>query len=101
MKIKFNIRDPSDWGKVTLRDIRNSGGSSILSVYEDSLFTCLQANYPGLDIFLLCNMKTRSSLEEGMVSFTPKVSSLALEGDGESKTIFRRSEGETSYKSAQ
>lgn len=43
----FDIEYPSDWGKVTAKDIKKSGGSSLLSYSNNSLFQCLKSVYPG------------------------------------------------------
>lgn len=45
---KLNVKNPSDWGKVTTQQIHNLGGGSLLSHrYRDSLFHCLQSVYKG------------------------------------------------------
>lgn len=51
LKIKFNIRKPSDWGNVKIQDVRDAGGSSLLSYYyNSSLFTCLRSIYKGFKL---------------------------------------------------
>lgn len=40
---KFNIRSPSDWGKVTWDQVREGGGVGLLSRYGGSLFSAVKA----------------------------------------------------------
>lgn len=52
IKNKFHIKEPRDWGKVTVRDIQSAGGISILErYYQRSLFKCLQTVYRGFFIY--------------------------------------------------
>lgn len=45
---KLNIKNPSDWGKVTQNCIYELGGCSLLTrYYNGSLFACLQSIYQG------------------------------------------------------
>lgn len=55
----FNIRNPSDWGKLTTRDIRKSGGVSLLSnYYNNSLFRCLKSIYTGdCKLYMILRLK--------------------------------------------
>lgn len=49
IQLKFDIKEPRDWGKITVKEIRKHGGVSLLSnYYNNSLFSCLQATYPGI-----------------------------------------------------
>lgn len=50
LKVKFQIREPSDWGKVTIQDINAHGGASLLKYYQSSLFKCLQSIFTGWKI---------------------------------------------------
>ena len=46
--IKLNIKNASDWGKITTRQFYEFGGSSLLtSYYNGSVFQCLQSVYKG------------------------------------------------------
>lgn len=47
IKIKMNIKNPKDWGKVTISQIRELGGGSLLTYYGGSTISCLQAVYKG------------------------------------------------------
>lgn len=48
LAMKLEIKKPSDWGKVTKKEIYELGGGSMLSYYyENSLFHCLQVVYRG------------------------------------------------------
>lgn len=44
----LNIKAPSEWGKVTIKTIRNMGGSSLIYIYKGSLFRLLSHVFPGL-----------------------------------------------------
>lgn len=49
LKIKFNIKKPSDWGSLSIQAIYQSGGAYLLNnYYKYSLFACLQSVYSGL-----------------------------------------------------
>lgn len=48
IKMRFQIKSPSDWGKLKIKDIRNAGGNSILKHYKGSLYRCVQFVYPGM-----------------------------------------------------
>lgn len=41
----LNIKNPSDWGKVTLRSVYELGGRPLLEKYSKSRLSCLQAIY--------------------------------------------------------
>lgn len=43
----FGIKQPHEWGKLLLKDIRNNGGGALLKSYNNSLIELLRANYPG------------------------------------------------------
>lgn len=48
LKLRFQIKEPHDWGKVTVRDVNANGGLSLLNHYfNGSLFEGLQSTYPG------------------------------------------------------
>jgi hypothetical protein len=47
---KFDIKKPSDWGKLTTIDLKKIGGSSLLSRYQGSLFKCLKSIYKGKEL---------------------------------------------------
>lgn len=50
---KLNIKKPSDWGKLTLQQIHQFGGASLLNTYyNDSIFACLQSIYTGSPLWL-------------------------------------------------
>lgn len=52
--IKLNIKNASDWGKVTYRQISEEGGAGLLvQYYKGSLFNCLQSVYKGIPTILL------------------------------------------------
>lgn len=45
---KLQIKTPSDWGKVTVQQVHEHGGGSLVSnYYNSSLFTTLQTIYKG------------------------------------------------------
>lgn len=45
---KLKIKNPSDWGKVTVHHFYELGGGALLSSrYNNSLFACLQSIYKG------------------------------------------------------
>lgn len=48
MKVVFKIKNPKDWGYVTTKEFRKAGGESLLSHYNNSLFSCLKHCYEGL-----------------------------------------------------
>lgn len=52
--VKLNLENPSDWGKVTLQQFREFGGSGILNYYKGSLLNCLRSVYIGIQ---LCTSK--------------------------------------------
>lgn len=43
----FDVKEPRDWGRVTIQNIHELGGTSLLSYYNGSLFSCLQVIYQG------------------------------------------------------
>lgn len=47
IKKRFNIQEPTDWGKVSVRELKNAGGESILRRYQSSLLNCLKSVYGG------------------------------------------------------
>lgn len=48
MKLKFNIKEPKDWGNISVKEFQNAGGNSMLKLYGNSLFECLQSIYTGI-----------------------------------------------------
>lgn len=45
---KLNIKNPSDWGKITVRHVYELGGVTLLSrYYNGSLYSCLKSIYQG------------------------------------------------------
>lgn len=50
--IKFNLQKPKDWGKITVQNIYDCGGSPLLNkYYKGSLIACLQSVYAGIIFF--------------------------------------------------
>lgn len=45
---KMNVKKASDWGEITTTRFKEIGGNTILSLYNGSLFSCLQAIYKGI-----------------------------------------------------
>ena len=45
--IKLNIKNESDWGKITTKQIYELGGAGILHYYNNSVFHCLESVYKG------------------------------------------------------
>ena len=43
---KLGIKEPTDWYKVGVVDVQNSGGTSLLEQYRDSLSSLLSSLYP-------------------------------------------------------
>lgn len=49
MKQRFQIKKPSDWGKVTIQQVEEAGGATLIkNYYESSLFKALTSVYPGI-----------------------------------------------------
>lgn len=49
VKTKFQIKKPSDWGKLSTQQFIKAGGATLLTkYYDDSLFKCLQSVYDGI-----------------------------------------------------
>lgn len=45
---KLNVKSPMDWGKVTIQQVFELGGGTLLSrYYKSSLYYCLQSIYEG------------------------------------------------------
>jgi hypothetical protein len=52
--MKLNIKIPSDWGNITVQQLYELGGSSLLThYYNGSLFKCLQSVYKGIFIIFI------------------------------------------------
>lgn len=65
--INLNIKNASDWGKVTIRQFCKFGGAGILNYYNNSLFSCLQSVYKGTFKRLHKVQGLRYQMEKGMV----------------------------------
>lgn len=53
LALKYNVKEPKDWGKVKILHVRDSGGGSLLKNYfNDSLFACLRSIYKGFQFSL-------------------------------------------------
>lgn len=57
LQSKLGIQEPRDWGKISIQDIKNAGGASILSYYNNSLFKCLKSTYLGLKFFVYFSIR--------------------------------------------
>lgn len=44
---EFNIQQPKEWGKVTVRDVYERGGRHLLQKYDGSLAKALQNIFTG------------------------------------------------------
>lgn len=47
IKLNFDIKQPSDWGKLTYKDFINTGGRTLLGYYDHSFYKCLTTIYSG------------------------------------------------------
>jgi hypothetical protein len=47
--LQMNIQLPRDWNKVTVEQIKQLGGRTLLSYHDDSFAKCLRALYPKFD----------------------------------------------------
>jgi len=45
----YNLKNPRDWGRITVDDIKKCEGSSVLEYYDFSLFNALQGVYPEIE----------------------------------------------------
>ena len=45
--MKWNIKEPKDWGKFTSEAVREHGGRSILGYYNGNLYEALLNIFPG------------------------------------------------------
>lgn len=51
---KLKLKKPSDWGNVTIQQIHDFGGGSLLNTYyNDSIFACLQSVYTRLHFMIV------------------------------------------------
>lgn len=50
LKKKLGIKNPSDWGKITLKTVSENGGRTLIKIHGGSLLKTLQALYPGSKI---------------------------------------------------
>lgn len=48
LAVTLNLKNPSDWGKISLKQICAMGGAGILYYYKNSVFYCLQSIYKGI-----------------------------------------------------
>lgn len=46
---KYNVQSQQDWFKVTLKEVRQMGGSSLLDAHRNSLTKSLSSLYPEFD----------------------------------------------------
>lgn len=44
---KYGIKEPKQWGQVTLSNIKQEKGHHLLNLYKSSLFVALSKVYPG------------------------------------------------------
>lgn len=63
---KLGIKKYSDWGRVTILQIKELGGISLLHNYNDSLFASLKNVFPGISSSNVT--MDRSSMEKILVS---------------------------------
>lgn len=48
IKVKYQIKEPKDWGNISIQKVKESGGEYMLKkYYNESLFQCLQSLYKG------------------------------------------------------
>lgn len=78
VKGKFEIKTPSDWGKLTFKEIRESGGGTLLKIHNNSIFETLKVVYSGLN-FDEVNNSIRNIVAKRMVPRNPKISQIILE----------------------
>lgn len=45
IRLKFNIKEPRDWGKLNIKDLKQVGGATILS--HTSFLETLRSTFPG------------------------------------------------------
>lgn len=45
--LKLHVRSPKEWGQISNRLFKESGGGSLLLYHKNSLFFCLQSAYEG------------------------------------------------------
>lgn len=43
----IGVKHPKDWSKVTIRQIEEGGGVSLLKLYDNSIIKMLQSIFPG------------------------------------------------------
>lgn len=48
LAIELSIKKPSDWGNVTIQQVKEYGGNALFSSYGDSLLRTLKIVYSGL-----------------------------------------------------
>lgn len=64
----LHVKNPIDWGKVTIRKIYELGGGTLLrNYYGNSLFRCLQSVYTGFSPFLCCFKIHRNKMGKRLV----------------------------------
>lgn len=47
LKKKFGIKEPQDWGKIVIEDVKKEGGERLLATYGDSMYSVLKYVYGG------------------------------------------------------
>lgn len=81
----FGVKSPRDWGQVTVVQLGNHNGWTLLRKYKSSVYRMLQDLFPS--IFHIGNNKNRRTMEKGMVS-TPNSSQRVLEVSFQSQSIY-------------
>lgn len=70
LQMRLHLKSPSDWGKVTVKQFFQFGGSGLLNHYNASLFHCLKANYKGIVFFVFyIQYKKSNGKENGLPIF--------------------------------
>ena len=50
---RFDIQHPKEWGKVTLQQVIEAGGVTLLDYYQRSIFKTLCSIYPGIYLLMI------------------------------------------------
>lgn len=79
VKSMLAIKEPMEWGKVTVRQIHALGGGTLLTLYKGSLFRCLQSVYKGWSLLAFLNRFPRNRMEKGMVPSCSSLCEITLE----------------------
>lgn len=65
---ELKIKEPSDWGKISVKSMYEKGGGTLLSkYYNNSLLSCLRSVYNGFTIHFFNTNLQRYKLEKRMV----------------------------------